>query len=374
MNIVIDAYQASPHITGSDRLAYNMLRELQGIDRTNEYTVMVNGKYDFMRSAISAPNFRVWPVIANKRAIWLTFRLPLLLLQFKADVFYSFYNLSGPGIRTCRTIISLLDMIPVERPDLYFGKDSSAMRKRIVSFVMNRSTKVANHYTAISKYTKEVAVETLGLPADKIDVIYLQADPLFFEPVSSEQLKAVAKKYNLPKSFVFTLGASEPRKNVGSLVLAHRQLPEVLRQQYPLLIGGAKWHNEEVDLGDDPFTRLLGFIDDSDLPVVYRLATTFAFPSQYEGFGLTVLEAFASDTAVITSNTTSLPEAAGEAALLVNPSDVNDIAAALKKVLTNSKYRDSLVKAGREQVKQFSWEKAAKRVHHILVETKDPSS
>ncbi len=365
MKIVIDAYQASPAITGSDRLARNMLRELQLIDSTNEFIVITNAIHGFIAEGVNAKNFLVLPIHAKKRLIWLNFQLPILLLRERADVFFSFHNFAGPGIKVCRTICSILDTIPFTEPDLYFGK-SSILKRRVVRKSMRRCVRQADEFIAISSFTKSSTVRALQLSPDRIKVMLLQADPVFFAPANKVQLVAVADKYKLPSQFVFALGANDPRKNIARLIQAHRTLPEDLRIQYPLMIGGAKWHSEEITLDDDPHTRLLGFIADEDLPLVFRLATVFAFPSLFEGFGLTVLEAMASDTAVITSNTTSIPETAGDAAVLIEPESVTAIRNALEKLLTNPNYREQLVKAGKKQVKRFSWEKAASLLHGVL--------
>ena len=366
MIIVIDAYQAAPHITGSDRLAYNMLRELQVLDQTNRYVVMVNAQHDFITQSINAPNFRTYKVTARKRAIWLTFRLPFILLRLKADVFYSFHNLCSPGLKVCRTFVSLLDMIPVEKPDLYFGNSKLTLRRLIVTHIMHRSIKVADGFTAISDYSKQVAVKQLHLRPDNIQVIYLQADPQFFASHSAIDLHDTSRRYKLPPEFILAIGASEPRKNVISAIAAHRLLAPELRRQFPLIIAGAKWHNKEVPLENDPLIRLTGFIDDADLPRVYSLATVFVFPSTYEGFGLPVLEAMASHTPVASSNVTSLPEVAGDAALMFEPLDTLAISTALSKILSDYKLRDRLRHKGEGQVAKFSWAKSAAELLSLL--------
>ena len=132
------------------------------------------------------------------------------------------------------------------------------------------------------------------------------------------------------------------------------------------MIGGADWHAEKVTVIEDKHVRSLGYINEKHLPPIFRLATVFAFPSLYEGFGLTVLEAMASETPVVASNTTSIPEAAGEAAILINPESVADMTGALEKLLSDPNARDLAVTAGKEQVKRFSWTKSTALLHEIL--------
>ncbi len=365
MRIVIDAFQAAPAITGTDRVAYNVLRELQDLDSTNDYTVITNAEHPYIAGAVTASNFTVLPIRAKKRLIWLNLRLPGLLRRLRAEAFYSFHNIAGPSVKTCRTVCTLLDVIPITDPDLYHGK-ASFLKRYAVTASMKRAARQADAFVAISQYTKDTAVAALGIAPDSISVIPLQADPSFFAAASEKQLADVAAKYALPNSFVFALGSSDPRKNVAELLLAHRALPAKLRSKYPLLIGGARWHNEQVALDGDAHARLLGFIADEDLPLVFRLATIFVFPSLFEGFGLTVLEAMASGTPVITSNTTSIPEAAGDAAMLVDPTSRTQITQAMHTLLQNEGMQRQLAKAGTKQVQKFSWKRAATIIHGLV--------
>lgn len=365
MRIVIDAYQASDHITGTDRLAHNMLRELQEIDHENQYFILTNKKYSFVSSAVHADNFTVMPLETKKRAIWLMFFLPMQLLRLRAGAFFSFHNFGGPGIHTCYSVSSLLDTIPLSRPELYFGKDSK-LRKFIVTNTMKRGIATANKIMAISEFTKQSAVQELGINPDKITVNYLQADPMFFNTYSDVELESARFKYNLPAQFVFTMGASEPRKNVAGLVRAFESLPEKIQQDFPLIIAGKKWHDRELSIDQNANIRLAGFIDDEDLPKVYQLATVFAFVSKYEGFGMPVLEAMASGTPVITSTTTSLPEVAGDAAVLVDPHDQDAIKLAMKSLLEDEDLRDSYTEKGKARVSDFSWRTAAEHLVAIL--------
>lgn len=367
MKIVIDAFQASLNVTGSDRLAQNMLRELQLLDQENEYVVMTNVETNFIQSIVTGKNFKILPIKAKKRLLWLLFSLPLILIRHKADVFISFYNLAGPAVKTCPSVCFILDTIPISQPSLYFGS-GSMLKRRLVPFSMKRTIANANAYVAISEFTKQAAVNELGISSNRVRVILLQADPMFFIPSTKEQKSRVQRAYSLPEHYIFSIGASEPRKNVQLLVRAHKQLPMELRQKFPLRIAGARWHSREVKIDNDPYIAMTGFIDDADIPSAYQLADLFVFPSKYEGFGMPVLEAMASGTPVITTTATSIPEVAGEAAILVNPDDANELADAMKTVLENSSKRAHLVEAGAEQVQLFSWAKAAKELLDILVQ------
>lgn len=369
MRIVIDAIQSSPHITGTDRMASNILRELQSMDATNHYTILVNEKYNFIGNSVVAKNFKTIKVSAKHRAIWLQLNLPLVLLKNRADAFYSFHNFSSPGLRVCKTVVSILDTIPLTRTEYFYGNESY-LRKFIVNRIMRRSLKVADKFIAISEFTKKSAVEELNINEDKIRVMHLQADPAFFEVHSRESIKKVIEKYNLPKQFIFSMGANEPRKNIVSLVKAHRKLPASLRTKFPLLIAGANWKNASMPIKDDPFIRMTGFIEDEHLPVVYSLSDLFVFPSVYEGFGLPILEAMASGSPVMTTRFTSIPEVAGDAAFYIDPDNLDEFGLSLEKVLEKPKMRHKMALEGQRRAKDFSWNNAAK----ILMETLNEAS
>ncbi len=369
MRIVIDAFQVSPVMSGTDRLAQNVIREMASADRRNDYVIVTNGAVPSILAENLPSNFSIEPVYTRSRFVWFLLRLPGLLRRTKADVFFSFHNFAGPWRSKARTVCTTLDTIPFRRPDLYFG-GSHPLKRLVVTTAMRRAGHRADVIIAISEFTKRDVAEVLGINRDRITVIPLQADPRFFLDRTETELDKVRQRYALPLSFVFALGGSDPRKNIERLVAAHRRLPHSLRAASPLVLGGAEWHGRALASGEaDPYVRCVGYIDDADLPSVFRLALLFAFPSLFEGFGLTVIEAMASGTPVIASNTTSIPEVAGDAALLFDPTDVESIRLALHEVMSDGELRDRLVAAGRERCAQFSWKRAAAILLPVLSES-----
>ncbi|HSH31495.1 MAG TPA: glycosyltransferase family 1 protein [Candidatus Saccharimonadales bacterium] len=355
-------------MTGTDRMAYNFLRELQSIDQQNTYWVITNKNCDFITRVITAPNFKVYPIQIEHRAVWLLFWLPWQLLRLKAQTFFSFHNLGGPSIKACRMVSSALDIYPVLYPDTYFP---DKVRRYVILGNMRRAAKAADKLLAISRFTKQSVVSQYGVDPSKIEVVYLQADPKFFDHSEPVKMAQVRQQYQLPKQFVLAMGGTEPRKNAATVIKAHQGLPDHLRQSFPLMITGAKWHNREVDLQDDPYVCLTGFVEEADLPTLYQLAALFIFPSLYEGFGMPVLEAMASGTPVVTSATTSLPEVAGKAAVLVDPQDTASLTAAIQECLDKPTKLSEMRQAGYEQLKNFSWHAAAVQLHRLLVGDQD---
>ena len=183
------------------------------------------------------------------------------------------------------------------------------------------------------------------------------------EAALPEVTQEVLAALGIEGRYVLAVGTLEPRKNLSRLLDAHMQLPEALRARFPLMVaGGGGWKNEELTekLATVDHVRHLGAVDRSQLTALYTGAALFVYPSIAEGFGLPILEAMACGTPVLTSNTTSMPEIAGGAALLVDPHDTTAIARQLEQLLTDSVAVKDLSERGLARAQEFSWEKTAR--------------
>ena len=360
MKIVIDAYQMAPNVTGTDRQARNVLRELQLLDTVNEYVVIVSDKHRFVAEVVAAPNFRLLPLRINRQAAWRLFGLPKIIRRERATVFFSFHNLASPLVKNSKIVVSALDLIPfVYQQTYYRGFVHRWVRRPLVLGMMKAATLLGDAFLANSQFTKQSVAARFNIPPEQIEVGDLQAEPIFFDKPGGGRIAAVRAKYRLPDKYVFCLGGSEPRKNVAAVIKGHQLLPGGLRSGFPLVVGGAKWQDAGLPLANDPLVKHIGFVDDVDLPVVYSLAAVFAWPSEYEGFGLPVLEAMASGTPVLTSNATALPEVVGDAAVLVDPQNPSQIRDGLEKILTDPDFRTALGTRGFANVARFSWKQNA---------------
>lgn len=250
--------------------------------------------------------------------------------------------------------------------DLIFRR-YPAHHKRLNRWYLNATMPLfcrrADHIIAVSEQSKRDVIAAYGIPAGKITVIYEAADPRF-GPQPTGVVAAVRARYHLPDRYLLFVGTIEPRKNLGRLLAAFERLHAAGFTDALVIVGKRGW------LYDDFFARLEGsparqavlfpgFVPDPDLPAVYAGAQALAFPSEFEGFGLPVLEAMACGTPVVCSNTSSLPEVAGDAALLIDPLDVDALIDALRRVLTDADLAADLRARGRAQAARFSWDRAA---------------
>lgn len=227
----------------------------------------------------------------------------------------------------------------------------------------------------ISESTKKDLIEVLGIEENKIEIVYPGVDYKRYSQKSEAiKIKQVKEKYGLPEQYILYMGTLEPRKNIPTLIKAFSGLKKEADQSIAdikLVLAGKKgWLFEEIfnevsQLGLEEEVIFTDYVAEEDKAIIYQLAQVFVFPSLYEGFGIPVLEAMAAGVPVITSCTSSLPEVAGPAAILVEPKDDVHIAESLYKLLKDEAYRGDLVTKGRIQAQQFNWDESAKKLSTI---------
>ena len=241
---------------------------------------------------------------------------------------------------------------------------------------MPRSIARADLVLADSAHTRSDIVSLLGVSPGKVQVLYSGVPARFRpEPEPGERDRLMALYGVGGRPYVLSVGTIQPRKNYLRLIRAFANLkPETLKPETNdaalqlVIAGGRGWLYEDIFAEAEKYgdrVRILGFVDEADLPALYRNAALFAFPSLYEGFGLPVLEAMACGVPVVCSNASSLPEVAGDAALLVDPLDADGLTGAMRRVLEDGDLRRGMVARGIAQAGRFTWERAA----HQLLDT-----
>jgi len=257
-------------------------------------------------------------------------------------------------------VATVMDVIPLSNPE--WVRDEFRLFKNTL---WKKSLSWADHIITISEYSKAEIIKWTDVTADKISVFHLGVDANWFIQCSEQALSNIRAKYQLPDQFYISLGTLQPRKNIESTILAHRSLSSNERIKTPLIIvGRAGWKCESLIklINDEPQSGAIRWINpvpDDDIPPLLQLSCALVFPSLAEGFGLPVLEAFASNVPVIAGRTTCLPEVVGNAGLLVEPMDIDEIAKAMREIQSNLDLRNQLTHLGQLRAKQFSWDTCA---------------
>jgi len=285
----------------------------------------------------------------------------LSLYEKKIDLFFA-PDHHIPLMKNVPVIATVMDIIPLVHPEWV----RSSFRKIKIN-LFKRSILGADHIITISNYSKKDLIDHLNIPSDKISVVDLGVNKRFFKKVSDTEKKYVLDKYYLVKDFFIFIGTLQPRKNVIRIIKAHHELPKEVKKNHPLVIVGQYgWNSEDLMNEINMMTQKkegiwLSYVEQDELYALLQSAICIVYPSLYEGFGLPVIEGFASECPVITSNITSLPEVAGNAALLVDPYSTEDIKNAMLRIVKDDDLRKKLISNGNEQVKKYSWDKVAKR-------------
>jgi glycosyltransferase involved in cell wall biosynthesis len=233
-------------------------------------------------------------------------------------------------------------------------------------FLVPRLARSIRRIITVSEYSKQRIVEICRVPADKVAVVYCGVGEQF-RVHRADEIAAARTKLNLPERYVLCVGSLEPRKNLARLLRAWQSVQGKL-PDLSLVLVGAKGHVfRDVGLKETPpRVHLTGYLSDDWLPAVYAGAQMFVYPSIYEGFGLPLLEAMKSGVPVITSNVTSLPEIAGDAAHLVDPFDVSSIGAGIERLANDRELRAMLAERGLQRAAQFHWDRAAQETWQVL--------
>lgn len=260
-----------------------------------------------------------------------------------------------PKLRGIPVVATLMDAIPLAHPEWVTYRF-----KHIKTEAWRRSAHWAQHIITISEYSRKEIAHWFKIPEKRISVVPLGVDERWFAMPAVEELERVRSKYRLPVRFFLSVGTLQPRKNIGTLVAAHRMLPPALRREVPLVVvGKAGWGCEEVVAqlihGDGAALRWLQYVPDADMLPLLRQASALVFPSLHEGFGLPVLEAFAAQVPVIASNATAVPEVAGQAAILVDPMVPEAWADAMQHLLLAVAVTDAMKIRGLARAKLFNW-------------------
>lgn len=275
-------------------------------------------------------------------------------------------NNTGP-LAVSRQVCTIHDLIPLDHPE-WFNSRFAAWYE----WLLPRLAKKVRHIIAISQFTKRRIVERLGIPPEKITAVLNGVDARF-SPRPPQEVEAVRRSLGISSpAYLLCVGSLEPRKNLQRLLQAWAMAQAWLPDEMELVVAGAKGSSlvfETASLGPvPPRVRFAGYVADEQLPSLYAGALALVYPSLYEGFGLPPLEAMACGTPVVTSNTSSLPEVVGDAAILVDPENVDSIADGIFRVLSSATLRYTMRQRGLERAREITWDRAARQTLQVLLE------
>jgi glycosyltransferase involved in cell wall biosynthesis len=370
MRIAIDARKL--HDFGIGTYIRNILRGLSRLDRENDYVVLCRpNDVDAVVNGLGA-NFRAVAEVSRPYSFGEQVRIPLSLVRERVHLFHEPHYVL-PFATRCRAVVTIHDCIHLMFPQYLPGSLAHLYARGAMWTAVRKSDRILT----VSEASKRDILRFFDIAADKVAVIYNAIDERFLAPPDLERMDLIRQRYQLDHPFVLYAGNIKPHKNLERLIDAFgRARAKGLGDLRLVIVGDelSKYpplrravHRHRLD----KYVRFLGFQPNETLAAFYRLARAFAFPSLYEGFGLPPLEAMACGTPVVTSNVSSLPEIAGDAALLVDPYDPAAIAEALTRAVTDEPLRQELSRRGLARARQFSWDQSVAATHRIYMEVLD---
>ncbi len=363
MIIGIDGNEANvERKVGISEYAFELLHQFYRF-KINDFKFIIYLKYKPREDFPEEREGWEYKVIGPKN-LWTQIALPLALFNDisvkgrQINIFFSPTHYA-PRFSPIPTAISIMDLSYIYFPEMFKKTDLFQLR-RWTAYSVNKAKRIFT----ISNASKNDIIKQYNIPGERVVVTY----PGIKIKTIMQNAK-IKEKYKIEGDYILFVGTLQPRKNIVRLIEAFAKLK---KPSIKLIIVGKKgWLFEEIleapkRFGVQDKVKFLEFVSDEDLHSLYRHAICFVLPSLYEGFGLPILEAMQEGCPVITSNVSSLPEAGGEAALYIDPENVEDIAEKINLMLVNEKIRNQMIEKGYEQVKKFSWEKTARETLSVL--------
>ncbi len=355
-------YRSNKH--GMDMVALELIQNLQSIDKKNEYVVFVKPDVD-NQCIPPAPNFKIIELRGGPYPIWEQIALPKAAKKEGCDMLHCTSN-TGPVWSKVPLITILHDIIYLEGSDLWkqggslYQRLGNLYRNWVVPPVVKKSMRV----TTVSNFERDNIQRVLHL-GPKLKTVYNGVSHHFSKIKDQHVLDKTKQKYKLPDKFLFFLGNTAPKKNTPNVLKAFALFNAENKVKYQLVMPDYEEYalqNLLRSIGHPEIRKhihLTGYVSNRDMPAIINQCAAFLYPSLRESFGIPILEGMACGVPVITSNTSSMPEIAGQAAAIVNPHNPEEITKAIQQVIHDENLRNGLIEKGFKQVKLFSWKKMA---------------
>lgn len=352
---------------------YNALLQHKRSLKLHPVSASTNGTSEEIDALKSRTDLKVLPWgRKGTPLVWMLFNFPFLEMGVDSRIDVVHALSLGYKVATRKPyVVTIHDIGPLTHPQFFTKKDQwfmkgslkQAVNKAAAMICVSQATADAVEAYALANYNQSVK--------ERLHVVHEGVDEVFFKTPTIKEITdfhLIAPLLDQP--FFLTVGQISPRKNLQTVLKAFSRLKDDLPSHQLITVGGNgwdyQWVTEQVNkLGLENRVHFLGYVSDTLLRFLYREAVAFIYPSLFEGFGLTVLEAMASSCPVITSNSTSLPEVAGDAALLMNPSDVEALSNHITFVSHHNEKREEMIAKGLQRAKSFSWDKAASQTYDI---------
>jgi len=304
--------------------------------------------------------------------LWMQFALGYELKNKKIDLLHC-PAFKAPLRCPVPLIVTFYDIHILKNP-----KDYNPWLRLYCKFMLRKIAASATRIITISEFSRNDIAETLSVPKEKIAVTYCGINDKFSVITDTDLKNEIWKKYKFKKRFILYVGALQPRKNIPLLLKAYSELKKNGTFDYELVIAGSTgWRNKNIfvlieKLGLKNDVMFLGYVPEDDLPVIYNLAEFFVYPSFFEGFGMPVLEAMACGCPVISSNTSSLPEVIGEAGIMIDPNNIEDLKDAMIRMTQDHSLKNEMREKGIKRAKLFSWDKCARETLEVYRKAVNP--
>lgn len=357
-------------VGGTETYARGVLSALNNIGQANDYLIFCN-KENFYTFNFTAENFRkiqapVKATIRPLRLLWEQIILPLQLLINRVDVVLSLGYI-GPLFVPCKSAVVIFDL------NWFFHPEEFTFLSRLLwKILVTLSAKRANLIITSSMNSKNDIVTILNVPPKKVLVVYGGIDRARFRKINNSVLiKKLKRKYKIYDKFILTASAAYKFKNLANLIEAFRIISSDLKKLQLVIVGlGGKGKPEIINKINkyklNKKVLVAGWVKDEDIPLLYSSAETYVHPSLYEGFGFPVLEAMSCGCPVISSESASLPELVGKAGIIIDAKKSENIANAIKEVVSNRKLRNKLIKDGFQNAAKYDWSISAKKILNNL--------
>ena len=373
LRIGIDGRGIHKTIDGIGRYSLNLIRSLASIDQTNQYIIFKNR--EIKEKIADTPNLREIEVDFPHLSMKSLFHFPFLIKHFNLDIFHSpFFIAPLWGVKNL--VVTVHDLMALTFPGFFGGrgylKENGAYWYHRIFVPL--SIRKAKRIIAVSQNTRKDLIEKLKIKPERICVIHEAVDDRFTRDFTVAEVEKFKRIKRLPDSFLLYVGNFKPYKNIPLIISALDILKKTNMLKHKFVMAGRKdrcfpiVYKEVKDRNLVNDVVFLDYVSDEDLPLLFKCADIFIFPSLYEGFGLPALEAMSLGIPTIVSNASSLPEVVGDGAMIVDPRNPQDLAQSILSLLKDEDLRKKLSQKGIERSKTFSWKKTAEETLRLYIE------